>query len=99
MQLGTQTNGLGGPSFGASFGHSVAGRSPELAHWPVTPRASLSGIATAPYEPAITAHRSASARSNPLYAPFLIAGEKILKTGLTPSLPISNVFLIATPNY
>jgi hypothetical protein len=86
MQLGTQTNGLGGPSFRTSLEPSVAVCScnsstspPQFAH----------------HHSLITTHKSALASSNPPHSVLIIANDKLLETELTTSGPIPNTVLIA----
>jgi hypothetical protein len=86
MQLGTQTNGLGGPSFRTSLEPSVAVCSCNNS-------TSLPQLTN--HHSLITAHKSALASSNPLHSPLLIANDKLLESELTPSGPTPNAFLIA----
>ena len=95
MQLGTQTNALGGPSFLTSLAHTVAtGFVSDRFR-----RARFSALVAPHYSPARTrASASAPTHYSSLvtqHRGFLIAGEKILKTELTPSVPTPNAFLIA----
>ena len=95
MQLGTQTNALGGPSFLTSLAHTVAtGFVSDRFR-----RARCSALVAPHYSPARTrASASAPTHYSSLvtqHRGFLIAGEKILKTELTPSVPTPNAFLIA----
>jgi hypothetical protein len=87
MQLGTETNGLGGPSIRASLGHSVAARSCT---------SSTSPPQFTNHHSRITPHKSAPASSNPHISPLLIASHKLLEIELTPSASAQNAFLIAT---
>jgi len=85
MQLGTRTNGLGGPSIRASLGHSVAACSCT---------SSTSQPQFTNHHSPIATHKSTLARPILPSPPLLIANAKLLETGLTPSAPIQHAFPI-----